>query len=70
MFQESNFITLQNQIKEREFSNRFVAFKLEKEKIIEIQSLKNLTYICRTELNKYKITMQPIDFLDCGIEKI
>lgn len=70
MHQEQNFQILQKQIKARELSNRFVAFKLEQEQIKKIQIIDELSYICQTNLNEYKITMQIIDFLDCGIEKI
>ena len=70
MHQEFNFKTLQNHINNRPFSNRYISFKLENEKIKDIDIINLTSYICITENNKYKITMHVLDFLDCAIEKI
>lgn len=70
MHQENNFKILQSYIKNRDFSNRYISFKLEDEQIKNIDIINLSSYICITENNKYKITMHVLDFLDCRIEKI
>lgn len=72
MHQEHNFKELQKRVKNRELTNRFIAYKLEKEKIcnIEYQEQNLLVYLTTEKNTTYEIKMHQMDFLDCSIKSV